>query len=264
MQGLDPMNPQPALPSGLLHRWLGVTRDRPAHLIAAAGWSADDPAGDYCPRCAVTITPEEWSTEGCLRCRSRRPPWTLRARTGPTPAIRVVRLGSYQGALREWIHEFKFARWEAMGWELGRRLGEAARSGAAEYDVLVPVPTAWARQLRRGQDHTAILGRAASRACGLPMRRALRRRNGLPQTAVAASARRDNVRGRFAMRRWRRVEGLRVLLVDDVMTTGSTLIEASRTLLEGGAAAVGIAVLAVADGGRRAAVRVEESALNAD
>jgi ComF family protein len=113
-----------------------------------------------------------------------------------------------------------------------RERGAAVLAGA---DCVVPVPLHWQRRWRRGFNQALEL----SHDLGLPVRRALRRhRNTRTQTDLPADARHRNVRSAFVMRRAVPVEGLRVVLVDDVSTTGATLEACASALMAAGAAEV--------------------------
>jgi ComF family protein len=111
---------------------------------------------------------------------------------------------------------------------------------AIEAEVVMAVPLYGRRQRLRGYNQSALLARELSRLCGLPLaeRGLARRRNTPPQVRSAeAEERRRNVADAFvADRRW--VEGRRILLIDDVMTTGATLDACARALRQAGAASV--------------------------
>jgi ComF family protein len=123
--------------------------------------------------------------------------------------------------------------------------GAALRATGAE--VVVPVPLHWWRRLRRGYNQSEALARILAARLGLPCRpRWLRRTRPTPwQTDQTSPAlRRENVRGAFGARPSRALGGKTILLVDDVMTTGSTASEAARALKAAGAGPVIAAVLA--------------------
>jgi ComF family protein len=172
---------------------------------------------------------------GCVRCRDESFAFE-----------RVLRLGPYEGLLREVILRMKHAAGEGLTEVLGDLWAGHAelplRSVAA--DVVVPVPLHWRRRWARGYNQSEALARAIADRLGLPCRpRWLRRLRHTPfQTQQAPTDRRDNVRGAFAARPW--LAGRSVLLVDDVLTTGSTCSEAARALRAVGVAHVAVAVLA--------------------
>jgi ComF family protein len=113
-------------------------------------------------------------------------------------------------------------------------------------DVLLPVPLAPRRQRSRGFNQAAVLTRDLGAAWRLPvLLDAVQRRRETPhQARLHASARRENLRGAFAVERARAIAGRRVGVVDDVLTTGATLNALAEVLLESGAAAVQGIVLA--------------------
>ena len=123
------------------------------------------------------------------------------------------------------------------------------RLGQLGAEVVVPVPLHWRRRWRRGYNQSEALARPLAARLGLPCRASwLRRVRHTPeQTSQTAAGRRDNVRGAFRAR-GAELRGRTILLVDDVMTTGSTAAEAARTLREAGASRVVVAVLTRAHG----------------
>jgi ComF family protein len=133
-----------------------------------------------------------------------------------------------------------------MSGQLGARLAELRA------DVIVPVPMFWTRRLLRGVNSPEILAESLAGRLDLPvLRRVLvRTRNTLPQFSLPPSERFPNVRGAFRVRRGYDLSGARVLLVDDVLTTGATSSEAARALRSAGAEAVLVAVAARAPGAR--------------
>jgi len=122
------------------------------------------------------------------------------------------------------------------------------------FDAIVPVPLHWWRRWNRGFNQSELLARALSRSTGIPVRDALRRtRPTASQAGLSNTARRRNMVQAFRCRREIAVRGKRILLVDDVMTTGSTATACARALK--GAGATRVAVLTVARADRRMAVR---------
>jgi ComF family protein len=130
---------------------------------------------------------------------------------------------------------------------LARLLAEegAMHVALGEWDALVPVPLHWARRWRRGFNQAEVLARAVARQHRLPvLRGSLRRLRATPPQQGDIEARRRNVRDAFAVTAGTDVAGLRLLLVDDVFTTGATVDACARVLLRAGAADVGVLTLA--------------------
>jgi ComF family protein len=118
------------------------------------------------------------------------------------------------------------------------------------FDMLVPVPAHWRRRLWRGFDQAEVLARELSRRTGIPAVRALRRkRHTDPQAGLTRRQRRENIRGCFQTAAPEAVRGRRVLLIDDVLTTGATVNAAAAALKQAGAAHVAVFTLARADRG---------------
>ncbi len=113
------------------------------------------------------------------------------------------------------------------------------------WQAVVPVPLHWLRRWRRGFNQADVLARAVGRCHGLPVeRRSLVRVRATPPQQGDVAARRRNVRAAFAVRRTQRIVGRRLLLVDDVFTTGATANACTAALLSAGASAVGVLTLA--------------------
>jgi predicted amidophosphoribosyltransferase len=150
----------------------------------------------------------------------------------------MVRLGSYDGLLREVIHEIKFTRWRKVGDQMGRRLGESlgAAMGSVGLDAartaLVPVPTSFWRRMARGVDHALVICRGMSAVTDLPILPLLWRSHRPSQTAVVASERAANVAGSIRARRSVDLAGWTLVVVDDVTTTRATLNASCRALRE--------------------------------
>jgi len=201
----------------------------------------------YCPRCGRHAGPYTADERGCIFCRKF-----------PIRHDATVRVGQFAGPLGALILRYKYQRRMELGTIMGRWLAErlAAAPWADLVEVVVPVPLHWSRRFSRGFNQAEGLARELA-ASDLPAgqagrrvsaRRLLRVRSTPPQRMLAAGQRRRNVRGAFRVRGGAaKLEGRNVLLVDDVMTSGTTIAECTRVLKKAGAAAVYVAVVATAD-----------------
>jgi ComF family protein len=177
----------------------------------------------------------------CVRCGDPLPSWRTmsvaaglcaRCRRRPSVLTRCRAIGPYEGALRAILHAMKYAGCRSVARELGRRMRNAGGDMLSEASIVVPVPLHRRRRRARGFNQAADL----AQHLGLPVVEALRRRRATQsQTDLPAAKRHANVRGAFAIRRGVDVAGLRIVLVDDVSTTGATLESCARVLREAGA-----------------------------
>ena len=155
--------------------------------------------------------------------------------------------GAYEGTLRDLIHLYKYARMQPLAGPLSDLMA-AALPRDQRFDAVVPVPLHWWRQWQRGFNQSELLARPLARRCGIPVLRALRRgRATRVQAGLAGSRRRQNVTGAFHVRRPERVRGLRILLIDDVMTTGATASACAAELKRAGAKCVALLTAARVD-----------------
>jgi ComF family protein len=179
-----------------------------------------------CERCGA---PTAWPVARCAECSGRR-----LAFASARAAV------AYDDAVRALVRE-----WKERG--LRRLAGLAAELVAASLErpgdtVLVPVPADRDRSLKRGHEPAAQLARELGRRWELPVERLLRRtRSGTRQRGLSHTARRANVRGAFAAARPIQT---RVVLIDDVYTTGSTANAAASALRKGGARRVDVVTFA--------------------
>jgi ComF family protein len=184
-----------------------------------------------CPRCGVPFATEGGADHLCGACMATPPPYA---------AARAAML--FAGPVRELVHRFKYDRKVHLRRPLGLltmgRLGDFIAAQRA--DLVVPVPLHPRRLRERGYNQAILLGELLARRWRLPLsRRCLRRvRWTAPQITLTAAERSVNVRGAFAVTEAGRIEGKRLVLVDDVYTTGSTVCECARVLHRAGAAAV--------------------------
>ncbi len=164
----------------------------------------------------------------CGDCRRRPPPFE-----------RLLAVWSYEPPFDRVIHALKFGRLFYLGEHLARHLAESFGSQLSDYDVVVPLPLHWSRQLRRGYNQAEEIARPLSRQLGLPLVRGVRRRRPTPpQTRLDRARRAANLRGAFRAARKDRLRGRAVILVDDVVTTGATLAAATVCLQQAGASQV--------------------------
>lgn len=192
--------------------------------------------GPVCRRCAAPTGPG-MVPDDCIRCRGRD--YHFEA---------ALTLGLYQGLLREAVIRMKQRVHEALTLSMGCLLAERVRETLADAspDLLVPVPSYWLKRLWRGVNGPDLLVEAISGRLGVPWADDVLvcRRRTQKQGTLMPSERAANVRGAFAFNTDYDILGTHLLLVDDIMTTGSTASEAARTLRRAGAARVTVAVVA--------------------
>ena len=209
------------------------------------------------PVCRACLAkPEPLAAEYfCVQCRAPfRNAFPLDAQGRCALCRRGVRgfdaaysFGFYEDALRDLIHLFKYGRVETLAKPLGRYL-EQALPREESFDVIVPMPLHWRKRWQRGFNQAALLAREVSRRTHVPVMHAIRRvKFTSAQAGLTNAKRRLNVSGAFEARGKRRVDGKRVLLVDDVMTTGATAASCARALKMAGARQVVLLTLARAD-----------------
>jgi len=150
--------------------------------------------------------------------------------------------------LRQVVQKFKYGRKVSLGKPLGRLMARGCQEflAACEVDLIVPVPLHRKRLRWRGFNQAVLLARQIARAYEIPIDIFLleRHKETTAQTQLSEEERRRNVRGAFALNPDRSAAGLKVLLVDDVYTSGATANECSRTLLRNGVERVYVLTLA--------------------
>ncbi|MCA9269117.1 MAG: ComF family protein [Planctomycetales bacterium] len=197
-----------------------------------------------CLRCGMPVAPVG-AAGNCRECARRRFAFT-----------RVCSIGVYEGSLAEAVVRAKTLRGEVVAAALGRRLAQSVQTmmlaapEAPPIDVVAAVPAHWLRKLHHGPPGAAVLAAACAKSLGLPLLIDLlvATRNIRKQSQLRTYERRRNVRGAFRTTWGYAIRGVHALLVDDVMTTGSTAHEVASVLLQAGAAQVSVAVAGRAHG----------------
>lgn len=191
-----------------------------------------------CPFCARVLD----RPGVCAGCRASLP-WTAEADSlWELPGgLRCAAPLWYRDAVREGLLRFKFRGAPGAAEPLGRLIAQcAAERLSGEFDTVTWVPVSRRRLGRRGYDQAELLARGACRVWGVPPVRLLEKvRDNPAQSGLAEGAeRRENVKGVYRAAEAEAVRGRRVLLIDDICTTGATLRECARVLREAGAAEV--------------------------
>ena len=150
--------------------------------------------------------------------------------------------------LRRVVQKFKYGRRVSLGKPLGRLMAQGCQEFLSEcaVDVIIPVPLHPKRLRWRGFNQSVLLARQLSRVLDVPMDPFVlcRSKETPPQTQLTEEERRRNVRRAFSLNPHKSVKGRRVLLVDDVYTSGATVNECSRSLKQAGAKEVYVLTLA--------------------
>jgi ComF family protein len=189
-----------------------------------------------CTVCGIPFGTESGLDHVCGACLKNTPRYICRSAT------------IYAGPVQELIHRFKYGYRVHLSEPLGLLAARALAPfcSEAEPELIVPVPLHRKRLRQRGYNQSQLIGGVLSKLWKVPLEPGnLRRvRWTEPQTSLDAAQRRENVSGAFAVKVPRRVEGKRVLLVDDVFTTGSTIRACADPLWEAGVAAVYVVTVA--------------------
>jgi len=155
--------------------------------------------------------------------------------------------GFYEGNLRSLIYLFKYSAMRPLAGTLAGFL-ERAISIDERFDAVVPVPLHWRKKLTRGFNQSELLARHIAKRRRIPFANALRRKRPTAvQAGLAMAGRRRNVAGAFSARANANLTGKRILLIDDVMTTGATASACASVLKRAGAKSVSLATLARVD-----------------
>ncbi|BAI70796.1 hypothetical protein AZL_001580 [Azospirillum sp. B510] len=213
----------------------GEAVDRQGGLCAACWVTLTFIAPPLCARCGLPFEYEAQEGALCGACLA-----------APPPFARARAVLAYDDGSRPLVLGFKHGdRIHAAG-SYGLWLARAGKELLADADRLLPVPLHRARLFHRRYNQAALLAQALSKHSGVPATPDLlqRRRSTPTQGGLDRRGRHRNVKGAFCLRPGQSVAGQRLVLIDDVMTTGATLAECTRVLLRAGAARVDVLTLA--------------------
>ncbi|MCP4174502.1 MAG: ComF family protein [Fuerstiella sp.] len=195
-----------------------------------------------CGRCGAALGPHSSAIRGCVHCRRE-----------PIRFDSLTCLGMYEDALRNAVLSTKWSLSTTGTASLSDLLFRARRQELCDYDadLVIPIPQSWQVRLRRRFNPASVIAEVLAKALGVRADEHVlrRRRHTRPQKRVSVQRRFDNQKNSFRVRDGHVVDGRRILLVDDVVTTGATCSEAARMLRRHGAKSCRVAVLArVLDG----------------
>ncbi len=217
-------------------------------VCGLCGRQADSEDGLVCRRCWEFIQGME--APYCSGCRQLLFDSVTCPKCKPPPLV-VFSLGYYEGHLQDIIHDLKFQFLKPLAVGLGERMADmiVPRSDRIRPDMVIPVPLHDSRRYYRGFNQAEELAREIAHRLDIPLQSDVlhMRRKTRQQARLPASQRETNVRGAFAVSDDRGLlPGRRVILVDDVTTTGATLRENARVLREAGVTKIVAAVAATA------------------
>jgi competence protein ComFC len=211
--------------------------ERSEYLCADCRHRAPRIAAPFCAKCSEPFPGAITQTFSCANCAHRVLHFDC--------AVAAYRS---RGLVRNLVHQFKYAKQRHLRYPVAAWLRETTddpRLRGRSFDVIVPVPLHPARERERGFNQATLLAELLAASIGVPLRPLLERtRYTTTQTAYDRAERMENLHGAFRLRKKQDVRDLRVLLIDDVLTTGSTLSECARVLKAAGAVSVHAATAA--------------------
>lgn len=194
-----------------------------------------------CIRCGTNVGSYARSQmrEGCAACKGKRLPFDT-----------LTAIAHYDGVMKTLIHKFKYARQKFLSGVLNDILltRDKPKEIVSNIDVIVPVPLHWFKKMRRGFNQSELLSRRIHKQFSIPLstNNLCRIKNTASQTQLSKSQRQANIHDAFFVNHPKSFKGKKVLLVDDVLTTGVTVSECCKRLREAGAKSVHVLIMATA------------------
>ena len=210
-----------------------------AHSLCAECFQKIDfISAPYCKICGMPFENEEQTSNHfiCVNCAKKKP---------ITRFNRSAVL--YDDFMQQFVLAFKFGDRTDLSKIFAKWLYIAAADILKEgVDIIIPVPLSYRRLLKRRYNQAALLAKDFSLLSGIDIdfSNLVKKRHTKPQATLKGSARLKNVKGVYQVKNPNKIQGKRVLLIDDVMTTGATLNECAKTLLKAGASSVDTLTLA--------------------
>jgi len=191
-----------------------------------------------CQICAAILAQPSPYSRGCASCHGQDFPFDL-----------ALSVHNYEGLLQHLVISAKNKGDETLMAQLGRLLGLQVKlhPQIAETDLMVPIPTHWKRRfLSKGFHAASLIAQNVEKITGIAQSQRILGavKPTLKQGQLSRTARLKNVRNAFVCRQPHKIDGRTIMLVDDVMTSGATMIEATKTLKRAGAKKVIVAVIA--------------------
>ena len=232
----------------VLNNWLANIQDWLLPRLCPACGASAGPGRELCLGCAAALPTLQ---HACPRCARAYEHPDTRAECGacqknPPAFSRSIALYRYAPPVDHFIRELKFRHQLGLARLLGAQLAERLAPERARPDRIIPIPLHPARLRERGYNQALEIARPLARTLRVPLDflSMQRVRATVSQTGMALAARRKNVRNAFRLRDPQLLKGLHVAVVDDVMTTGSTVEAAAKCLRAAGVEKVEIWVVA--------------------
>jgi ComF family protein len=225
-------------PRACIHCALPLTDERSELPFCSGCWGTIRPlTGPHCPVCAAPFPSSSALSHSpnhhCAECREHPPAFS-----------RAITPYAYEGILADAIQRFKYQKQTSLADPLANLLMKELTT--VQFDLVTAIPLHPARLRTREFNQSLLLAQRIARFTQVPLLidTLNRSRDTLPQVGLSRKEREQNVRRAFHLSNPKSIQGVRILLVDDVYTTGATLREGAKSLLRGGAKEVIVAAVA--------------------